>query len=143
MFKKYFVELFHHLSYVNQANPFYKHEKLNVFQLSRQLIRKIYTITASYPKDELHGLVSQMRRASISVASNLVEGLSRRSYKEKIRFLEISYGSILELDLQLLVSEDLGYITTNKCRSMRSDIKCLVQLLSGLRRSFINTTLNQ
>ena len=83
------------------------HKKLRAFELADQLAMMTYKQTAKLPKDELFGLVSQMRRAAVSVASNIVEGCSRSSTIEYIRFLEVAYGSARELEYQISVAERL------------------------------------
>lgn len=87
------------------------HKNLNVWKLSLNLISEIYRLTKAYPKEELYGLTSQMRRAVVSVSSNIAEGASRRSYLERKRFYEISRSSLIELDTQLEISLKLNYIS--------------------------------
>ena len=87
------------------------HKNLNVWKLSLNLISEIYRLTKAYPKEELYGLTSQMRRAVVSVSSNIAEGASRRSYFERKRFYEISRSSLIELDTQLEISLKLNYIS--------------------------------
>ena len=86
-------------------------EKLNVWQKSRQLSVAIYTLTKSFPDEERFGLISQMRRCAVSVSSNIAEGSGRHSSKDKARFTEISYSSLLELLNQLILSQDLELIS--------------------------------
>ena len=83
------------------------HKKLRAFELADHLAMLTYKQTAKLPKDELFGLVSQMRRAAVSVASNIVEGCSRSSTVEYVRFLEVAYGSARELEYQISVAERL------------------------------------
>ena len=83
---------------------------LIVWQKSHELTLKIYQITQSFPKDELFGLTSQIRRASISIPSNIVEGKARGSNKDFKRFLLIARGSLEELKYQLLLARDLKYV---------------------------------
>jgi four helix bundle protein len=83
------------------------HKKLRAFELADQLAMTTYKQTAKLPKDELFGLVSQMRRAAVSIASNIVEGCSRSSTVEYVRFLEVAYGSARELEYQISVAERL------------------------------------
>jgi len=75
----------------------YAFENLTVWQESRKFVKEIYLVTADYPKDERYGLISQLRRASVSVSSNLAEGSCRWSKKEQARFYEIAYGSLIEV----------------------------------------------
>ena len=87
-----------------------QHKKLDVWKLSKTLIKEIYKLTATYPKEELFGLTNQMRRASVSITSNIAEGASRKSKTERKRFFEISRSSLVELDTQLEISLDLNYL---------------------------------
>ncbi|WP_246516214.1 four helix bundle protein [Aequorivita echinoideorum] len=85
-------------------------EKLNVWQKSRQLSIKINEITQEFPSEERFGLSSQMRRASVSISSNIAEGSGRHSFKDQARFTEIAYSSVLELLNQVILSNDLKYL---------------------------------
>lgn len=87
---------------------------LEVWQKAHQLVLLIYKITKEFPKDEIFGLVSQMRRAAVSITSNIAEGFSRFSYKEKVQFYAISLSSLSELQSQLLVARDIPYLTKEK-----------------------------
>jgi four helix bundle protein len=84
------------------------HKKLDVWKFSIELVDKIYLLTKTFPKEELFGLTNQLRRASVSVTSNLAEGLSRTSSNEKCRFLEISRSSVVEIDTQIEISVRLN-----------------------------------
>lgn len=85
------------------------HTEMEVYKLSLLLLKNIYTYTKSFPKDEQFVLVPQMRRAAISIPSNIAEGSGRRGRKELIRYLDISLGSLTELETQMTISEMLGY----------------------------------
>ena len=87
------------------------HKKLDVWKLSMELSRRIYRLTAGYPDEEKFGLVPQMRRAAVSVPSNLAEGAARSSNNEFRNFLSIARSSLSELDTQLDLSQQLGFIT--------------------------------
>ncbi|MBP9191556.1 MAG: four helix bundle protein [Ignavibacteria bacterium] len=89
------------------------HKRLEVWSLSIEVIKFIYKITEEFPKSEIYGISSQMRRASVSVSSNLAEGCSRKSSKEKKRFFEISRSSLVELDTQIEISKQLNYLDKN------------------------------
>ena len=88
------------------------HKDLDVWKESMLLAKEVYLLTKGFPKEELYGITSQIRRASVSVPSNIAEGAARSSDKEFIQFLYISLGSISELETQLLLSRDLGFIGT-------------------------------
>jgi len=85
------------------------HTKLRAFILADELVIQIYQLTQKFPKDEMYGLTSQMRRAAVSVPSNLVEGCTREGEVEYLRFLEIAFGSLRELHYQLSLANRLGY----------------------------------
>ena len=89
-------------------------EKLIAWQKARELASEIYKITKLFPKDEVFGLTSQMRRCAVSIASNLAEGSGRNSMKDKARFTEIAFGSALELLNQLILSFDFEYFEEQK-----------------------------
>ena len=118
----------------------YAFEKLQVWQKSRQLSITIYKITKSFPSEEKFGLTSQMRSAVISVSSNISEGTGRHSYKDKARFTEIAYGSVLELLNQVILSNDLEYISEHNYLSIRESISEITYMLDGLYKSQINNS---
>jgi len=91
------------------TNEVRKHHKLLAWQESVSLVKQVYEISARYPKEELYGLTSQIRRAAISVPSNIAEGAARDSSTEFARFLIIARGSLSELETQLLIAKELGY----------------------------------
>jgi four helix bundle protein len=97
------------------------------------LVKEIYRITASFPKDELYSLTSQMRRAAVSIPSNIAEGAARTGDKEFLQFLSISRGSLSELETQLIIAGDLGYLSSSNEIMQRID--SLFGLLSGLMKS--------
>ncbi len=88
------------------------HKDLDVWKLSIDFVVDIYKLTESFPKSELYGLTSQIRRASVSVPSNIAEGAARKHTKEYIQFLYISLGSISEVETQLIISQRIGYVQT-------------------------------
>ena len=85
------------------------YKELIVWQKAIELVREIFRLTGKFPKSELYGLVSQMRRASVAIPSNIAEGYGRRSRKEYTQFYSIAYGSGLELETQIFISKDLGF----------------------------------
>jgi four helix bundle protein len=95
-------------------------------------------MTEVYPKEEKFGLVSQIRRAAISISSNIAEGSSRRGNKDKSRFYEIAYGSLIEVLNQLILSNDLEYISEKELSDIRPQIVEIGKLLSGLYKSSRN-----
>jgi four helix bundle protein len=97
-----------------------------------KLVLLIYSVSKSFPKEEIFGLTSQMRRCAVSVSSNVAEGFSRQSYKEKIQFYSISLGSITELQNQLLISKDIGYITPEIFKKIVDQTISVQKLNNGL-----------
>lgn len=85
------------------------HNKLRAFELADNLVMMTYKVTRNFPKEENYGLTSQMRRAAVSVPSNIVEGCTRESHSEYLRFLEIAFGSLRELHYQFSIAKRLGY----------------------------------
>lgn len=113
----------------------YSFENLLVWQKSRVLAKEIYEITSTFPKEELFGMTSQMRRCSISIPSNLAEGSSRRTNKDKARFTEIAFGSGLELLNQLIIALDLNYIEESKYLEIRMKLQEVTFLLDALQKA--------
>ena len=109
--------------------------KLVVWQMSKKLIVQIYHTLLHFPKDELYGLTSQMKRASISVASNIAEGNQKRSKKEKIHYLNIAQGSLVELDCQLEIALDLNFMDKDKYRNAMELVDKTGYLLTRLIQS--------
>jgi four helix bundle protein len=90
------------------------YKELDAWIKCRQLVKEVYNVTMSFPKEELYGLTSQMRRCAVSIPSNIAEGYGRQYKKETIHFLHVARGSIYELETQLYVAFDLTYISQNK-----------------------------
>jgi four helix bundle protein len=112
-------------------------EKLEVWQLSRKLSVSIYKTTASFPSEEQYGLISQLRRASVSVSSNIAEGNSRFSQKDKAHFFEMSFSSLMEVMNQLIISFDLGFISNETLNIYRKNITELSNKLNALHKSIV------
>ena len=110
-------------------------EKLEAWQLAKDLVIYIYKISNSFPASEQYGLTSQMTRAAISVASNLDEGSSRISRKDQAHFSQIAYGSLMEVACQLNIADDLGIIGEEKYTELRRRIEILSSKINALRRS--------
>ena len=106
------------------------HHDLRVWQLSIRLVERIYRFTHSFPDSEKYGLVSQMRRAAVSIPSNIAEGAARSSKKEFIRFLYIARGSLSELETQLLLAKKLGF--AKESTEPGKIVARLFQLITGL-----------
>ena len=113
-------------------------ENLKVYNNIRNLVRDIYRIQEKFPKKEQYALGDQIRRAAVSISANLAEGSGRNSLREKIRFIEISYGSLMEVFCELQTACDLEYITTEQFESLRPQFTEIAKMLSGLRTTFQN-----
>ena len=113
-------------------------EKLDVWKLSVQFVKEIYKLTKNYPDDEKFGIVSQLRRAAISISSNLAEGSSRISNKDKAHFTQISFGSLMEILCQLIISKELDYIDENQLFKQREKIEEISNKLNALRNYQLN-----
>ena len=111
------------------------HKKLDVWKLSMELSRRIYHLTAGYPGEERFGLVSQMRRAAVSIPSNLAEGAARSSNNEFRNFLSIARSSLSELDTQLDLSRQLGFITEQSRSEVDAVLTRIDKMLYALYRS--------
>ena len=98
------------------------YKELKVWQKSYRLCLKVYRVTKGFPKEELYGLTSQMRRAALSIPCTIAEGYGRKTTPEYIRFLYIAYGSTCELETQTLLAGDLGYIKNDRIFELQSDI---------------------
>lgn len=113
------------------------YEKLIVWQEAHRLCTCIYAFTKQFPSDERFGLISQMRRSSYSVPTNLAEGNGRRSKKEKVHFIDIAIGSLEELHYQCILSRDLGYIKDPQMLSLDDRIQKVGFLLNRIRTSLL------
>jgi four helix bundle protein len=113
------------------------HKKLRVFRLAHQLVLDVYRATTDMPKDEWYGLRSQIRRAAVSVPTNIVEGRARRTQKEFVQFLGISLGSATELRYLLELSGDLSLLGVNATEAPRliADADTIVRAVAGLIRT--------
>lgn len=108
---------------------------LIVWQHGHQLVLDIYRLTNSFPKSEMFSLVDQMRRAVVSITSNIAEGFGRRGNKEKIQFLHLSLGSCYELSNQINIAHDLGYLSKEDNERLEQRIGNVSRLLNGFIRS--------
>ncbi len=111
-------------------------QKLVAYTEARKLVKEIYRISSSFPIEERHGITSQIRRAAVSIPSNIAEGSGRRTYREKIRFLEIAYGSLMEAYCQLEVALDLGLILETELKDLKPYFFSVSRLINALSQSF-------
>ena len=106
--------------------------QLIAWQESHKLVIMIYKVTRNFPKDEIFGLVSQLRRAVISITSNIAEGFSRQSWKEKAQFFFVALGSLTEIQNQLLAARDIGYLEKKDFDNMAKQTVIANKLINGL-----------
>ncbi len=106
-------------------------QKLEIYKLSKELVKEIYKISSSFPSDEKYALVQQINRAAVSVASNIAEGTSRNGYQEKIHFINISYSSLMEVVCQTEIAFDLGYLKEEEFESISKKSKKLAVKMSN------------
>ncbi len=110
-------------------------EKLEAWQLARELVLAIYNVSKNFPANEQYGLISQINRAVISVASNLAEGSSRMSQKDQAHFSQLAYSSLMEVICQLNIAKELGFIRKEEYEKLRQSIMVLSSKINALRRS--------
>lgn len=114
------------------------YKRYDTWKIAHELVKEIYIVSESFPKSELFGLTSQIRRASVSIPTNIAEGCGRSTDKEFARFLEISLGSTNETEYLLLLSCDLGFITKDKLLSLNPKLNLIRQKLIQLRKKLLN-----
>jgi four helix bundle protein len=113
----------------------HNYKELKVWQKARELVKFIYGLTKKYPKEEIYALTSQVRRAAVSIPSNIAEGAGHSSKKEFSRYLGIAYASSCELDTQIILSYDLDFINQDELSNSGNYIEELQKMLSGLLKS--------
>lgn len=124
------------MSYVEQSiGTIRSFTQLDAWKQGHQLVLSIYTCTKAFPKDELFGLTSQMRRASVSITSNIAEGFRRRTIKEKRQFFSTSLASLTEIQNQLLISRDVQYIAHDVFDQLAQQSVRVGKLINGLLRN--------
>jgi four helix bundle protein len=118
------------------------YKELNVWKKSYTLCLYIYKVTKSFPKSEIYGLTSQIRRSAVSIPSNIAEGYGRKTTLEYVKFLYIAYGSVCELETQVMISGDLGYVETERLGELRGEIGDVERMLKAMIKSLENKHLN-
>ncbi|MBD3287289.1 four helix bundle protein [candidate division KSB1 bacterium] len=108
------------------------HKQLDVWKKGVEFVTDIYKITDCFPKSEIYGLASQIRRAAVSVASNIAEGAARRSRIERKRFFEVARSSLVEIDTQLVISMNLLYCSKDELRVIEEQMNHIFAMLSNL-----------
>ena len=117
----------------------FSYRNLQAYQCSKQLVSDIYSLLRHFPKEETYSLCDQLRRAVVSLPSNIAEGMGRFSVKEQIHFIEIAFGSLYEVMCQVELAKKLGYITDSQLAEIESSVTGIAKLLSGLRAKRIKT----
>lgn len=105
---------------------------LDAWKEGHALVLRIYEITKQFPKEEMFGLISQTRRCAVSITSNIAEGFSRQFYREKVQFYSMALGSITELQNQLLIARDVGYISNNQFQEIAQQSVKVHKIMNGL-----------
>ena len=112
----------------------YNYKDLDLYKASKDLVLSVYALLRKFPKEEQYALCDQLRRAAISIPSNIAEGMGRVSTKEQIHFLEIAYGSLREVDCQLDIAKDLAYISDDELSDVEKQIEKVAALIAGMRK---------
>ena len=108
---------------------------LDVWRLSIELVKDVYQVTAKFPPAEMYGLTNQLRRAAISIPSNIAEGQGRNSFKEFRQFLAIALGSLAELETQLIIAKEIGYLTSAETDSLSVSLDTIRKMIKALSHS--------
>ncbi|SFP01717.1 four helix bundle protein [Prevotella sp. tf2-5] len=116
------------------------YRKLIAYQKAKEVVKHTYKLLKKFPAEERYAMSDQLRRASVSITSNIAEGINRYSVKDKSHFIEMSYGSLMEVSSQFEIAEELGYITAEERLSMDQLIEEVARLLSGLQKTYKPST---
>ena len=122
------------------ANEVFGYRKLIAYQKGKEMVKRTYQLLKKFPADERYAMCDQLRRASVSISSNIAEGINRFSVKDKAHFVEMAYGSLMEVSSQFEIAEELGYISSEDRLSMDMLIEEEARLLSGLLNSYKPST---
>lgn len=112
------------------------YRKLIAYQKAKEVVKRAYRLMKKFPADERFAMCDQLRRASVSITSNIAEGVTRYSVKDKAHFIEMSYGSLMEVSSQFEIAEELGYISSAERLSIDQLIEEVARLLSGLQKTY-------
>lgn len=112
------------------------YRKLITYQKAKEVVKRTHQLLKKIPASERYAMCDQLRRASLSITSNIAEGVNRYSVKDKSHFIEMAFGSLMEVSSQFEIAEELGYITTEDRMSMDELIREEARLLSGLQNSY-------
>jgi len=123
------------LKQLKMENSYYKN--LKIWQSSMQLAKNLYEVTKQFPSEEKFGLISQLRRAVVSIPSNIAEGYCRSGQKEKVHFLSISIGSLAEVETQIILSQELGYIDKTISETLLEQVISIQKQTVSLRTKML------
>ena len=112
------------------------YRRLIAYQKAKEVVKKSYKLLKRFPAEERYALSDQLRRSSVSITSNIAEGINRYSVKDKSHFIEIAYGSLMEVSSQFEIAEELGYIAVEDRLSIDQLIEELARILSGLQKNY-------
>ncbi|MBR4924541.1 MAG: four helix bundle protein [Prevotella sp.] len=112
------------------------YRKLVAYQKAKEVVKRTYKLLKKFPSEERYAMCDQLRRASVSITSNIAEGINRFSVKDKSHFIEMAYGSLMEVSSQFEIAEELNYITSEERLSMDQLVDDVARLLSGLQKSY-------
>ena len=118
---------------VDMENNIFHFENLVAYQRGLELVTHVYEVIKNFPREEQYALCDQLRRACVSIPSNLVEGMSRTSSKEQLHFIEFAYGSLCETMCQLEIAYELNFIGEDDLKQAEARTTAIAQMLSGLR----------
>lgn len=120
----------------------YEYKNLDAYKESRALVILVYMLLKKFPREEQYALCDQLRRAVISIPSNIAEGSGRTSAKDQAHFFEMAFGSLMEVNCQIDIAHDLGYITNEDIENVEKHVRPIAALLSGLRRKILGESLS-
>lgn len=115
----------------------YTYKDLDLYKSAKELVLSVYALLRKFPKEEQYALCDQLRRAVISIPSNIAEGSGRTSSKDQAHFLEMAFGSLMEVECQLDIACDLGYVSNAELESLSVQIASIAAMLSGMRRKLL------
>ena len=115
----------------------YSYKNLDAYKEAKNLVKVVYAQLDKFPKEEQYALCDQLRRAVISVPSNIAESSGRTSAKDQAHFIEMAYGSLMEVECQLDIACDLGYLSHEELEPLNTQIACIASILSGMRRKLL------
>ena len=119
----------------------YSYKNLEAYKESKTLVKQVYALLKKFPKEETYALCDQLRRAVISVPSNITEGSGRTSAKDQAHFFEMAFGSLMEVDCQIDIAQDLGYVSLDEHEEVTVQISKVAALLSGMRNKCLGRSL--